>query len=189
MSETASSPLLAELFRFLARSLEFPRAAWLDRDYLVGLATLLEDLDWPEALAEVRAMPTDPAELLETLQIEHTGLFVNAVPAAVAPPYGSVYWRGEGMLNGASTAKTRDFYRHQGFDLTGGDGLADYLPLELEFMALLLESDRESEAEEFLAAHFRPWFGSFRDRVRQGAQLPFYRILIELIDFFTKEEE
>lgn len=189
MSETASRPLLADLFRFLGRSLEYPWAAWLDRAHLDGLAALLEALDWQEELAEIRNLPADPAEMLETLQIEYTRLFINGVPAAVAPPYGSVHMHGEGMLNSRSTEMTREFYRQQGFELAAADELADYLPLELEFLALLLESDRESAAESFLREIFRPWFGVFRERVREGAQLPFYRILIELIDFFTKEEE
>lgn len=189
MSETVSQPLLADLLRFLGRSLEYPRAVWLDLDYLAGFTSLLEELDWQEALAELQSLPAHHANLLEWLQIEHTRLFINGIPAAVAPPYGSVHRRGEGLLNGRSTEKTREFYRRHGFELVESQGLADYLPLELEFLALLLESDQAAEAEVFLREHFRPWFGVFRDRVREGAQLPFYRILIELIDFFTKEEE
>jgi TorA maturation chaperone TorD len=189
MSETVSQPLLADIFRFLGSSLEYPQAAWLDREYLAGFSDLLQELDWQEALDEMQALPANPDRLLEWLQIEYTRLYINGIPAAVAPPYGSVHRRGEGMLNSRSTEKTREFYRLHGFDLAEAQGLADYLPLELEFLALLLESERSGEAEVFLRDHFRPWFGVFRDRVREGAQLPFYWILIELIDFFTKEEE
>jgi TorA maturation chaperone TorD len=189
MTGTTVAPLLADLFRFLGRSLEYPREEWLDRDYLQGLVTLLAELGWEDELSELRNLPAAPAALRETLQIEYTRLFINAVPAAVALPYGSVHWRGEGMLNSRSTGKTRGFYRRHGFDLAAAGGLADYLPLELEFLARLVESEREGEAEEFLAELFRPWFGPFRDRVLGGAPLPFYRIIIELIDFFTKEED
>jgi len=189
MSETAAKPLLADLLRFLGRSLEYPESSWLDRGYLDGFVNLLRELDWQQALDELQGLPVIPANLLEWLRIEHTRLFINGVPAAVAPPYGSVYRRGEGMLNGRSTEKTREFYRNQGFDLVSPNELADYLPLELEFLALLLDEDRREAAEEFLSVHFRPWFTIFASRVRQGAQLPFYRILIDLIDFFTKEEE
>jgi len=189
MSETASKSLLADLFRYLGRSLEYPDTSWLDREYLDGFINLLLELDWQPALDEMQGLPAIPANLLEWLQIEHTRLFINGVPATVAPPYGSVYRRGEGMLNGRSTEKTREFYRQHGFDLASPKVLADYLPLELEFLALLLEEERLEAVEEFLSVHFRPWFTTFADRVRQGAQLPFYRILVDLTDFFTKEEE
>jgi len=189
MSETVSQPLLADVFRFLGRSLEYPQPSWLNREYLDVLSALLDDLGWQDALEKIRSLPVDSAGMLEIFQIEHTRLFINGVPAAVAPPYGSVHRRGEGMLNSRSTETTREFYRRHGYDLAEAQGLADYLPLELEFLALLLEEDRTAEAEEFLRDIFRPWFGVFCDRVREGAQLPFYRILIELIDFFTKEEE
>jgi len=189
MAETDTNVLLSELYRFLGCSLAYPRALWLDRPYLDGLAGLLDSLECGEELTEIRNQSTDLPELLESLQIEYTRLFINSVPETIAPPYGSVYRRGEGMLNSISTEKTRQFYRQQGFDLASSTDLADYLPLQLEFLALLLEEGRQDTAEEFLIVHFRPWFAVFRDRVRQGALLPFYRILVELIDFFTKEEE
>ena len=188
MSETLSESLLAGIYRLLGCSLEYPQPAWLNREYLEGLAALLKELGWEEELEEIRRLPDNPAELLETLQVEYTRLFINAVPAAVAPPYGSVHRRGEGMLNSGSTEYTRQFYRQHGFDLAETAGLADYLPLELEFLARLLEEGRQETAEEFLTGYFRPWFANFRDRLQAGSPLPFYRILIELIDFFTKEE-
>jgi TorA maturation chaperone TorD len=189
MSEAVANQLLADVYRFLGRSLAYPDPAWLAAGHLVALAELLAELGWDEASRELQSLPAAPAVLLEALCIEHTRLFINAFPATVAPPYGSVHLPGGGMLNTAFTAKTRAFYRRYGFELANGADLADYLPLELEFLARLGEGGEEAAREEFLAECFRPWFGGFLARVRAGAELPFYRIVVELIDFFTKEEE
>lgn len=189
MSEAAAEVLLAEIYRFLGRLLEYPDEAWLADGNPAALAVLLNELGWDEAGRELATLPAAPAELLEALRIEHTRLFINAFPATVAPPYGSVHLPGGGMLNTAFTEKTREFYQGHGFDLAVASDLADYLPLELEFLARLQEAGDEAAGEEFLDGFFRPWFGSFRDRVQAGAELPFYRIVVELLDFFTKEEE
>lgn len=189
MSAVAANLLLADIYRFLGRSLAYPDQAWLAEGQPAALAELLGELGWEAAIRELRSLPAAPAELLEALRIEHTRLFINAFPATVAPPYGSVHLPGGGMLNTAFTEKTRAVYRRHGFDLAGVADLADYLPLELEFLALLGEAGEEAASEEFLSECFRPWFGGFRDRVLAGAELPFYRIVVELIDFFTKEEE
>jgi TorA maturation chaperone TorD len=189
MSEIVANQLLAGIYRSLGRALAYPDQAWLAEGHPVLLADLLAELGCDEAIRELESLPSEPGALLEALRLEHTRLFINAIPATVAPPYGSVHLPGGGLLNSAFTAKTRAFYRLHGFELANGAELADYLPLELEFLALLGEGGEEAVSEEFLVECFRPWFGVFRERVRAGAELPFYRIVVELIDFFTKEEE
>lgn len=189
MSVVADNLVLAEIYRFLGRSLAYPDQSWLAEGHPAALAALLGELGWQEAVVELATLPADPAQLLEALRIEHTRLFINAFPATIAPPYGSVHLPGGGMLNTAFTEKTREFYRRHGFDLTGAADLADHLPLELEFLALLHEDGDEAAGEEFLAECLRPWFGPFRERVRAGAELPYYRIVVELIDFFIKKED
>ncbi|MBU0674294.1 MAG: molecular chaperone TorD family protein [Proteobacteria bacterium] len=189
MVETLSTSVQSEIIRFLARSLEYPQSTWLNHHYLDGLSSLLTELGYQNDLTEILALPADSAEALENLQIEYTRLFINGIPATVAPPYGSIYHHGEGMLNGRSTEKTLEYYHSHGFDLADPSDLADYLPLELEFLALLLAENKEAEAREFYQEYLGPWFGAFRQRVREGSRVPFYRILIELIDFFTKEED
>lgn len=189
MSEAVANQLRSDVYRFLGRLLAYPDPAWLAAGHPAALAELLAELGWDEAIRELQGLPSAPDAFLEALRIEHTRLFINACPATVAPPYGSVHLPGGGMLNTAFTAKTRAFYRRHGFELANEADLADYLPLELEFLALLGEGGEEAASEEFLAECFRPWFVGFRDRVRAGAELPFYRLVVELIDFFTKEEE
>ena len=67
--------------------------------------------------------------------------------------------------------------------------LPDHLVHELEFLALLAEEQDHAGEEEFLQKLFRPWFRKFHIRVTDGAHHPFYRVVVQLIDFFTKEED
>ena len=87
-----------------------------------------------------------------------------------------------------STEQVREFYRQRGFDLAPGNEIADHLVYELEFLGLLTGSEEPAEEEIFLQRFFRPWFGKFHDCVIEGADHHFYRMVVRLIDFFTKEE-
>ena len=189
MSENAGeNNVLPGIFRFLARSLSYPDADWLNNDYFAALRSMLAELGWHGDIGELDDLIREDPDILETLQIEHTRLFINAVPHVVAPPYGSIYMTGEGTMMSKSTEQVRDFYRQRGFDLAPGKEIADHLVYELEFLALLAESGDLADEELFLQRFFRPWFGKFQDQVIEGADHPFYRIMVRLIDFFTKEE-
>jgi len=181
--------LLAKIYNFLARSMRYPDQDWLNDAYLEWLFGLLKELSWSDDLQELRGFVEREPDLLEALQVEHTRLFINAAPQVVAPPYGSVYMRGEGTLMALSTEKTRDFYRRHGFDLASDQEIADHLVCELEFLGMLAEAEKVEDEEVFLRKHFRPWFTIFLSKVNEGADLPFYRIMVKLIDFFTKEDE
>ena len=53
-----------------------------------------------------------------------------------------------------------------------------------------LTGEGQVEAEEvFLRTLFRPWFTRFKERCMQEVRHPFYTVSIQLIDFFTKEEQ
>jgi TorA maturation chaperone TorD len=80
------------------------------------------------------------------------------------------------------------FYHEQGFDLAGEADIPDHIFFELEFLALLAEEGKSDVEERFLAQHFRTWFPKFQARVVQESRHPFYRVLVNLIDFFTREE-
>ncbi|NTV13362.1 MAG: hypothetical protein HGA96_05450 [Desulfobulbaceae bacterium] len=189
MTEIAADLSRAVVYRFLAGALAYPEKRWMRQGYPAALVEFLAAMGWEEEVAELAGLPVDSEQLLFALQLEHTRLFINAVPQAVAPPYGSVYLPDGGTLNTAFTAGTRDSYRRHGFDLAAGNALADYLPLELEFLAHLHEAGEKGAIGDFLQGCFFPWFGEFRRRVQLGAELPYYRVLVELIDFLTKEEE
>lgn len=184
----ATSSSLAEIYRFLAQSMRYPNPAWMQADYFFALEDLLAGLGWDAEAESLRRSISAGADWLEPLQVEHTRLFVNAVPAVLAPPYGSVYLSSDGMLYGPSAEKVKLFYHQQGFDLAGEADIPDHLTFELEFLALLAEEGKSAEGELFLARHFRPWFPKFQARVVRETRHPFYRVLVNLIDFFTREE-
>lgn len=186
--QESENNVLPGIFRFLARSLSYPGADWLNNDYFTALRSMLAGLGWHGDIRELDDIIQEDPDILETLQVEHTRLFINAVPHVVAPPYGSVHMPGEGTMMSKSTEQVRDFYRQRGFDLAPGKEIADHLVYELEFLALLAESGDPADEELFLQRFFRPWFGKFQDQVIEGADHPFYRIMVRLIDFFTKEE-
>ncbi|HSR37254.1 MAG TPA: molecular chaperone TorD family protein [Desulfurivibrionaceae bacterium] len=179
---------LGDIYRFLARSMAFPEDAWLHGAYWQALFALLEGLGWQNEADELRCLTNEDASLLAPLQVEYTRLFINAIPHVVAPPYGSVYLSDDGMLYGNSAVLTKNFYREHGFDLPGEADIPDHLSLELEFLALLAEERHEEEVFLFLRDHFRPWFPAFQARVLAEVRHPFYRVLVNLIDFFTREE-
>ncbi|MCK4838565.1 MAG: molecular chaperone TorD family protein [Desulfobulbaceae bacterium] len=180
--------LLPEIFRFLALSMRYPSANLFDEDYFAALRSLLEGMSWHDDIHELDSLRAGDGDFIETLQIEHTRLFINAVPHVIAPPYGSVYMPGEGTVMNRSTERIRDFYRQRGFDLAPGNEIADHIINELDFLSLLAESGKPEDESLFLQKFFRPWFEKFHNRVIEGADHHFYRVVVRLIDFFTKEE-
>lgn len=178
---------LSQMYRFLAQSMRYPDSSWLNSSYLDVLSTLLQELGWEKDLQEIRGVSDCIPELIDELQIEHTRLFINAIPHVVAPPYASVYMDNAGQLYGKLAEKTKDYYRQWGFELTRSENPPDHIVHELEFLALVHKENQEGE-ETFLIKFFRPWFSVFSDRVVESANQPFYKIIIRLIDFFTREE-
>ncbi|MBU0479540.1 MAG: molecular chaperone TorD family protein [Proteobacteria bacterium] len=180
---------LAAIYRFLARSMQYPGQQFPDDSVLPFLYLLLEQLGRFDAQHELQcALKNDP-DPLESLQVEHTRLFINGVPGTIAPPYGSVYLPGEGTLMGKSTEEVLGFYRLKGFDLAAREDIPDYLVTELEFLSHLAEAGDTDGETRFLKRYFRPWFEIFQQRVIEEAAHPFYKVMVGLIDFFTTEGE
>jgi len=184
----STSVSMMEIYRFLSRSMQYPDPSWMNENYYSILFNFLDELGWSDGAESIRQSISGPDAGLEAMQVEHTRLFVNAIPTVIAPPYGSVYLSGDGMLYGPSAEKARAFYREQGFDLAGEGDIPDHLTFELEFLALLAEEGRSEEEERFLQQHFRPWFPKFQARVLHEGRHPFYGVVVNLIDFFTREE-
>jgi TorA maturation chaperone TorD len=167
--------------------MRYPSESWLDTEYFAVLQGFLEELPF-EASKDLRFCITSDADWLEKLQIEYTRLFINSYPKVAAPPYASVYLNDDAMLYGKSAEKVRTFYRARGVDLVADSDMPDHLCLQLDFLALLADGNMTEDESLFLATHFRPWFGLFRKRVHAAAQLPFYTILVDFIEFITREE-
>lgn len=186
MNETHDSHI-STLFRFCAQSLRYPEPSWFTNQYMESVDLLLEALGASKEREDIRFEFSRADDPLEQLQIEYTRLFINGVPHVVAPPYGSVYL--DRSLQGPHTEKTRNFYRQYGYDLAEPGELPDHIVHQLEFMALLTAKGEENARKDFLKTIFFPWFPKFATRVRQESNHPFYSVIVQLIDYLTKEDD
>lgn len=192
-SETENSDIqtqpLADVYGFLALTMRYPDISFLTEDFLDVFEELLGSFDMTSEQEEIRTCRQQDSNLVDTLQVEYTRLFINGIPHIIAPPYGSFYLDGDYTLQGKSTRRARDFYREYGYDIADTSEPADHIRFELEFLAALTR-DNELEAEEqFLKTIFRPWFTSFYKTVLDDKGHPFYQVSTKLIDMFTKEEQ
>jgi TorA maturation chaperone TorD len=178
---------LANFYLFLSQIMCFPEEHLLTDEFLDVYENWLNELDMHEEYELFRVLRKEE-NLLETLQIEYTRLFINAVPHLIAAPYASVYQKSDQDLQGKITEKTRDFYRAQGFDIVNTAEPADHIRFELEFLSALAGNGKTEEEEQFLQTLFRPWFSEFKERVVQGAEHPYYTIAVKLIDLFTRKD-
>lgn len=180
---------LSSLYSFLALTMRYPAPGFCNDAFFDALESLLASLDWQKELAEIRAWRTQTPDPLDDLRTEYTRLFITAAPRTTIPPYASVYLDGDGSLQGRTTERTRDFYRERGFDLADDSEPADHIQFELDFLAALAAESRFDDEDLFLQTLFRPWFERFQEKYLQEARHPFYNVSIQLIDFFTKEEQ
>ena len=187
MNISSDQIAMGDIYRFLAQSMRYPDAQWLNENYWSALLNLLDQLQWQQEREELITAKADAKDFLEDLQVEHTRLFINAVPHVIASPYASVHYKGDGTLYGPLTEETKKFYHEKGFGLAIDNDLPDHIVYELEFLAILVKEDPTGE-QEFLEKLFTPWFDIFKNKVVNQAHHPFYRIVVNLIDFFTREE-
>jgi putative dimethyl sulfoxide reductase chaperone len=187
MSTTEPSEDIARVYRFLSQCMQYPDAEWMNDDFFNAFYNFLGALGAVEDSVSVKKEVDHSKDVIEDLQVEYTRLFINGVPHVVAPPYGSVYM--DQSLQGKFAGDTLAFYREKGFGMDEKADLPDHLIHELEFLSLLAEEKDITGEEEFLKKLFRPWFRKFQPRVIEGAHHPFYRVVVQLIDFFTKEED
>lgn len=188
-TSAAEAATLSSLYSFLALTMRYPDPTFYNDSFLDALESLLASLDWQPELAEMRSWREQTPNHLDDLRTAYTRLFITAAPRATIPPYASVYLDGDGSLYGRTTERTRDFYRERGYDLADETEPADHLSFELDFLAALAGEARFDDEELFLQTLFRPWFAQFQEKSLQEARHPFYKVSIQLIDFFTKEEQ
>lgn len=187
--DDTDSESLADVFGFLALLMRYPEPTFFDNDFLDLLEALLTSLNFDSEKEAIACWRTSVQDVLLDAQVEYTRLFINAAPHVIAPPYAAVYLDGDKTLQGKSTEKTRDFYREHGFDLKSETEPADHIQFELEFLSCLFREKQFEAAEIFLHSLFRPWFNTFQHRVLEENRHPLYRVSLQLITFFTKEEQ
>ncbi len=187
MPTSATNQHVASLYHFLAQCMQYPDPQWMNDDFFPIFYQLLETLGAASEAKEIEKTLAQSSDPLEELQIEYTRLFINGFPHVVAPPYASVYM--DQSLQGGFALKTLNFYRTKGYLMEESADLPDSLIHELEFLSLLAEEADFDGEEEFLSTLFRPWYKQFCPRVAQETRHPYYRMIVTLIDSFTKEEE
>lgn len=184
-----NSDQIADIFFFLSLMMRYPDPSFFDRKFLDFLEQILTNLDVPEQQLIIANWRKNRKDSLTDCQLEYTRLFINAIPKVIAPPYGSYYLDGDMSIQGKNTEKTLIFYREHGFDLINGTEPSDKLQFELEFLSSLFREEKFTSAETFLATLFLPWFEKFYRQASQGTEHPFYTTALDLIYFFTKEEQ
>ncbi len=186
-TDPAAEPL-SEFYLFLSLTMRYPDADFFTDEFLDTYENLLAGLELQEEQKSIHACRKEDENLLQTLRIEYTRLFINAVPHVIAPPYASIYLDGDHDLQGKTTEKTRDFYRENGYDITDSSEPADHIRFELEFLAALARDGKLDKEEQFLKKFFRPWFNKFRDQVLAETIHPYYSVSIQLVDSFTRKD-
>ncbi len=189
-ASTTEAGTLSSIYSFLALTMRYPDPTFFDQQFLDTLESLLASLGKQASLDELQEWRNRTANPLDDLRTEYTRLFITAPPRKIIPPYASVYLDGDGTLCGKTTERTRDFYRERGYDLTADTTEpADHISFELDFLAALVGEAKFDDEDLFLRTLFRPWFERFLEKSIQEARHPFYKVSIQLIDFFTKEEQ
>lgn len=180
---------LRSLYSVLALTVRYPAPDFMGDQLFDSLEALLSSLKWEKELDLLRNWLAGSPDPVDELRTAYTGLFITSAPRTTIPPYASIYMDGDGTLQGRTTELTRDYYRQQGFDLADESEPADHLATELDFLAALAGEARFEEEARFLRTLFRPWFARFYEQFMREARHPFYQVSIQLIDFFTKEEQ
>ena len=179
---------LSEFYLFLSLTMRYPDVDFFTEEFLDTYENLLARLELQEEQKSIHACREEDENLLQTLRVEYTRLFINAVPHVIAPPYASIYRDGDHDLQGKTTEQTRDFYRENGYDISNSSEPADHICFELEFLSALARDGKFDKEEQFLKKLFRPWFNKFRDQVLAETIHPYYSVSIQLIDFFTRKD-
>lgn len=182
------SESLADVFSFLALLMRYPDASFFDAELLDSLEALLLSLSLPQKQQDIATWRATTASPLDDAQIEYTRLFISGVPRVIALPYGSTH-QDDGTLQNKNTETIHDFYRAHGFDLTFESEPADHIQFQLEFLACLFRDEKYEPAELFITTLFLPWYATFEQKVFTHTEHPLYRVTLQLISFFTKEEQ
>lgn len=148
----------------------------------------------------------EPNRVRLRLEVEYNRLFVG--PAALlAPPYES-YYASKARTPEGGRLRTEEeravvaAYERQGFTVPSGFGeLPDHIAVELEYLFLL--SDSEAHAwlsnemarveklqlaqSTFIQEHLGAWVRLLAELVHEGARLPFYAAVLDVVAAFCAE--
>ena len=151
-------------------------------------------------------MKTPEHVLLEDLAVEYARLFIG--PGKHISPHESVHHKREdgrwGQLWGPSTAEVKKIIESAGLSYQSEyTGLPDHISVELEFMQQVTLAEEKAwedgdkdqalacleNEKKFIEKHLAEWIPDFCDKVINGAELPFYRVMAELTKKFIEFEK
>lgn len=187
------------LYAFFSSLFAYPDAELLAQLTPANLEELVVLVPGSDPLPNLSAK-----NLLEELQVGFTGLFINRLGGAPAPPYGSVYLEDSGRLAGPTTLAVAATYRGEGLAVEGSPEPPDYLATELEFLYFLIQQEEAaltgrdipaariatSKQSNFFFSYLHPWVGEFCRRVLADEQTPeLYRWGASLLARFSEIEQ
>ncbi len=174
----------ARVYLWFARAFSYP-----DEERFGEMAALLEELsEWKDAPRLREWMEEVEKSKLQELEADYVTLFISGFPTTVAPPYESVYR--DGMVMGASTDDVIEMYSKYQLEPAEESSLPDSLPIELEFVAFLLENYPDSEdLAYFFREHLVSWVYEFLDRVEKSEYAIYGNLASMLRDFLSEEDK
>ncbi len=144
-----------------------------------------------------------PEIVKEELAVEFTRLFLG--PGKHISPHESVQLpNGSGTLWGKESVLVKRFIEAAGFDYERDfNGIPDHISVELDFLALLTEAEANNWKagdtgsgvnvldwqDDFISRHAAKWMPGFCDKVKAGADLPFYPVFAGLLQGFLADEQ
>ena len=127
-------------------------------------------------------------ELLETLQVEYTHLFITSFPSIHAPMFKSFYYEKE--ILGTSTEKIMDIY--ESFNFHVSDDMTeppDNLAIMLEFVYRLSELENTYKDQIlFIQNEILSWIEKLEQKINSNAEIPFYPLIINTIINYLKSD-
>jgi TorA maturation chaperone TorD len=196
-----------DLCRFLSACYYQPATEFSEEhlfDSMLAAATAID----PELAACARRLgEAFVAQDIETLLLDYSRLFIIAPGQVLALPYATFWLTDDQSQRDAATTAVLDFYEQGGFEVSEDlHELPDHVAIELEFLYLLIfaqnfarnQAKISGNADDLVAAnvlhrrfvveHLNVWFGKFATAVKAGAELAFYRELVDFTALFLHME-
>ncbi len=182
----------ADMYRFLATVYSYQPLKDIAR--MIKDKTFLDVIpsDEGEGFKLLRKFVIDSAKsknLVDELEVEHTGLFVLPGDKNFRP-YESVYVDPDKFLGGRVTKEVEKFYKRAGVEFTPKiDEPADYIAVEFEFLYVLCGKEAEAwrtnkkgtalaylkVERDFIQNHLAKWVFEFCDDLLKRARLDFFK--------------
>lgn len=145
-----------------------------------------------QALGEALPKPEEVRAFCEETASEHVRLFLNNPEGVPAPLYASCYREGPCRTMGPEALAMRERLRAAGLTVSGDSNEpADHLPIQLEFLFMLLAEAGDSasetpesleEAKNFAREELQSWVPSFSHAVGRASAQPFHIAVVKLLD-------